>query len=96
MSETRKLDLAWLALVLLSVAGAALGGSPDSGLGVAAAVALVMALKLRLVCDHFLELRGANRRIRRLMQAFTYGMPLLVVLSTAFGDLLARLTGALI
>ena len=30
------------------------------------------------------------------MHAFAYGMPLLVVLTSAFGDTLARLTGALI
>ncbi len=96
MSETRKVDLAWLLLVLLSVAGAGLGGRADAGVGVAVMVAVVMAVKLRLVCDHFLELRSAHQRIRLAVYAFAYGMPLLVVLTSAFGDTLARLTGALI
>lgn len=96
MTATRKLDLAWLVLVLLSVTGAALGGADGVGLGVTAVVALVMAVKLRLVCEHFLELGSAMPRIRRLMYAFCYGMPALVVLTSVWGDVLARLTGALI
>lgn len=96
MSETRKLDLVWLGLVLLSIGGASLGGSDDPGLGVTAMVALVMGLKVRLVCDYFLELRTAHHRIRLAMYTFCYGMPILVILTSIFGDLIARATSALI
>ena len=58
--------------------------------------ALVMGIKLRLVCGHFLELGAATPRIRHLMYAFCYGMPALVVLTTAFGPAIERLTAALI
>jgi hypothetical protein len=92
----RKLDLAGLMLVLLSVGGAGLGGSAEGGFGVTVAVALVMAIKLRLVCEHFLELGSATPPIRRLMYAFCYGMPALVILTTAFGPTIERLTAALI
>jgi hypothetical protein len=95
MTATRKLDLAWLVLVLLSVAGAALGGG-GHGLGVTVMIAAVMAVKLRLVCEHFLELGSATPRIRQLMYAFCYGMAALVVLTSVWGGTLARLTGALI
>jgi len=96
MSETRKLDLAWIALVLLSVGGAALGGGPDADMGVTVLIALVMGIKVRIVCDHYLELPTATRRIRQAMYAFCYGMPILVILTTAFGNTLAQMTGALI
>ena len=96
MSEVRRLDLAWLMLVLLSVGGAGLGGDTEGGLGLAAMIALVMGIKLRLVCGHFLELGAATPRIRHLMYAFCYGMPALVVLTTAFGPAIERLTAALI
>ncbi|CAH1748125.1 conserved membrane protein of unknown function [Thauera humireducens] len=96
MNEIRKLDLAWLGLVVLSVVGAALGGSPDTGFGVTVLVALVMGIKVRIVCDRFLELPTARRGIRLAMHGFCYGMPILVILTSAFGDMLARLTGALI
>ncbi|MFT3757766.1 hypothetical protein [Thauera sp.] len=96
MSETRKLDLAWLGLVLLSVGGALLGGGQDHGFGVTVAVALVMGLKVRIVCGYYLELPTATRRIRRAMYTFCYGMPIVVILTSAFGDILARVTGALL
>ena len=56
MNTQRKLDLAWLTLVVLSVGGAGIGSTDRSGL----AVALVMALKLRLVSTYFLELHEAH------------------------------------
>jgi hypothetical protein len=96
MNTGRKLDLAWLMLVLLSAGGAGIGSADPSGLAVAVVVALVMALKLRLVCTYFLELHEAHPRIRAAVTTFCYGMPILVILTTAFGDTLARLTGALI
>ena len=96
MNTQRKLDLAWLMLVLLTVGGAGIGSTDRSGLGVAVIVALVMALKLRLVASYFLELHEAHPRIRTAVQTFCYGMPILVILTTVFGNSLARLTGALI
>ena len=63
---------------------------------VATGVSLVMAVKLRLVCTYFLELHEAHPRIRRAVLAFCHGMPILDILTTAFGDTLSRLTGALL
>ena len=96
MNTHRTLDLAGLMLVVLSVGGAGIGSTDRSGLAVAVIVALVMALKLRLVSTYFLELHEAHPRIRAAVQLFCYGMPILVILTTAFGASLARLTGALI
>ena len=96
MNTQRKLDLAWLMLVVLSVGGAGIGSTDRSGLAVAVIVALVMAVKLRLVSTYFLELHEAHPRIRAAVQLFCYGMAILVILTTAFGASLARLTGALI
>lgn len=96
MSELRKLDLVWIGLVLLSIGGASLGGADDPDLAVTVMIALVMGLKARLVCDYYLELRTAHRRIRIAMYTFCYGMPILVVLTTLTGDFIARVTGALI
>lgn len=96
MSEIRKLDLAWLTLLLLSVAGAGLGTAGGSDLGITAIIALVMGIKVRLVCDYFLELRGARPQIRHAMYAFCYDMPAMVILSTAFGPAIVRLSSVLI
>ena len=95
MSPERKIDLAWLMLVLLSVGGAGIGSADGAGVGVAVLVSLVMAVKLRLVCTYFLELHEAHPRIRSAVLAFCYGMPILVILPPAFGDTHSSLTGAL-
>ncbi|NMG76959.1 cytochrome C oxidase subunit IV family protein [Aromatoleum diolicum] len=96
MNDIRKLDFAWVMLVLLSVSGAGLGGAIEPGFGVTLVVAAVMGIKVRIVCAYFMELGTASRRIRQLMYAFCYGMPLLVILTSLFGPSLARLTGALV
>ncbi|HRO36716.1 cytochrome C oxidase subunit IV family protein [Thauera sp.] len=92
----RRIDLAWLMLVLLSVSGAGIASTDANAVLVATGVSLVMAVKLRLVCTYFLELHEAHPRIRRAVLAFCHGMPILVILTTAFGDTLSRLTGALL
>ena len=56
----RRIDLAWLMLVLLSVGGAGIGSSDANAVLVAVGVSLVMAIKLRLVCTYFLELHEAH------------------------------------
>ncbi|WP_345794939.1 cytochrome C oxidase subunit IV family protein [Thauera sp. JM12B12] len=94
MNAERKLDLAWVALVLLSIGGARLGSGDDDGFAIAALVALVMAVKLLIVSRYFLELHEAHPRIRRAVYLFCYGMPILVILTTGFREPLARLTGA--
>lgn len=94
MNAERKLDLAWVALVLLSIGSARLGGGDDDGLAVAVGVALVMAFKLLIVSRYFLELHEAHPRIRKAVYLFCYGMPVVVILTTGFRDALARLTGA--
>ncbi len=96
MITDRKLDITWLILVLLSVGGAGLARSDANAVLVALGVSLVMAIKLHLVCHYFLELYEAHPRIRRAVLTFCNGMPVLVILTTAFGDRLSRLTGALI
>lgn len=96
MKPARKLDRAWLGLVLLTLASVALAGRGATPLALAAGVAVVMALKLHLVCAHFLELHEAHPRIRLAISLFCYGMPVLLVLATAFGPALARVTGLLI
>ena len=92
----RKVDFAWLMLVLLSVGGAGMASTDANTVLVAVGVSLVMAIKLRLVSTYFLELHEAHPRIRRAVLAFCHGMPILVILTTAFGDPLSRLTGALL
>lgn len=92
MSQRKWLDLAWLLLVMLTLGGAWFGEAGEPGLAVTVFVAAVIAVKGRLVTEHFMELRDANVRIRRLMNLYFVVVPALVVAVGVFGDRLARLT----
>ena len=92
MTHKQLIDRLWLLLMVLTLSGAYLGESAEPGLAVTLIIALSMAFKGRIIIDHFMELKTANRTIRNLMRAFFYVLPLAVVLTTLFGDLLARVT----
>lgn len=92
MTHKQTLNLLWLLLVALTLGGAYLGEAAEPGLAVTLVISLTMAFKGRIIVDHFMELKTANRTIRKLMRAYFYVLPLVVVLTTLFGDRLARLT----
>lgn len=92
MPREKLIDLLWLLLVALTLGGSLLGETAAPGLAVTLVISLTMAFKGRMVIDHFMELKTANRTLRRLMRAYFYVLPLLVVLTSLFGDRLARLT----
>jgi hypothetical protein len=92
MSAVRRVDLVWLLLVGLTFAGAWLSDAATPGTATTLTVALLIAFKGRMVIDHYMELADASRSIRRLMHAYFYVIPGLVVASIFFGDAIARLT----
>lgn len=82
----------WLLLVGLTCAGAWLGETGEAGWWLSLSVAGLIALKGRLVIDHYMELRSASPPIRRVLHAFAILVPLLVLASQRFGDAIARIT----
>lgn len=92
MTHKQTLNLLWLLLVALTLGGAYIGEAAEPGLAVTLVIALTMAFKGRIIVDHFMELKTANRTIRKLMRAYFYVLPVVTVLTTLFGDWLARLT----
>ncbi|MDP2829535.1 MAG: cytochrome C oxidase subunit IV family protein [Sulfuricellaceae bacterium] len=92
MSHEKLIDRLWILLVALTLGGAWLGEAAESSLAVTIMISLTMAFKGRVVVDHFMELKTANRTLRNLMRGFFYVLPAVTVLTTLFGDWLARLT----
>ncbi|PKM42614.1 MAG: thiosulfate reductase [Gammaproteobacteria bacterium HGW-Gammaproteobacteria-1] len=87
MTHKQTVTLLWLLLVGLTLGGTLLGETAQPGYGVMLVIVLTMAFKGRMVIDHFMELKNANRLIRRLMQAYFYVLPLATVLSYVLSDL---------
>lgn len=92
MTHKRTIDLLWLLLVALTLGGALLGETAEPGIGLALVVVLTMAIKGRVVVDHFMEMKSANRSLRNLMRAYFYVLPLVTLLVYLFGDHIARWT----
>lgn len=90
--KTPSAELIWLLLLGLTAAGAWLGETGGHGWALTLTVALLIAWKGRLVIDHYMEMRNANRTIRRVLYAFIVVVPVLVLLSHGFGAAIARLT----
>ncbi len=82
----------WLLLVALTGAGAWLAETGHSSWALTLVVAGLIALKGRLVIDHYMEMTSANRKFRRVLYAFVTIVPLLVLFSHGWSDALKQLT----
>ena len=92
MTHKQLLNLLWLLLVTLTLGGAFLGETSEPSLAVTLVICLTMAFKGRMIIDHFMELKTANRTIRKLMRAYFYVLPLVTVLVYVFSEHFARVT----
>ncbi len=85
-------ELYWLLLVGLTLGSAWLGEAGRSGWPLTVFVAALIAIKGRVVIDHYMEMIGANTRVRRLLHSFVTIVPLMVLLSHGWSEVLRRLT----
>ncbi|MEW8073404.1 MAG: cytochrome C oxidase subunit IV family protein [Candidatus Thiodiazotropha endolucinida] len=92
MFETKSVDMIWLVLMGLTLLSAAIAESPDQGLIMILVITLTVAYKGRMIVDHFMELKDANRLLRNSMRIYFYVIPAMIVLVYLFPDLIARLT----
>jgi len=82
----------WLLLVGLTLLAAWVAETGAPGWPVTLIVAGLIGFKGRLVIDHYMEMVQANAIIRRVLHAFVILVPLLVILSQGFAEVLRRLT----
>jgi hypothetical protein len=82
----------WLLLVALTLAGAWLAETGHAGWPLTLIVAGLIAFKGRMVIDRYMEITGANPRIRAVLHGFVTLVPLLVIFSHGWGDVIKRLT----
>lgn len=82
----------WLLLVGLTGAGAFFAETGQSSWFLAVVVAGLIAVKGRLVIDHYMEMTRANTRIRRVLHLFTIIVPIMVLTSHGWSDVIRRIT----
>lgn len=92
MFDTKSVDFIWLVLMGLTLLSAAIAESPDQGLVLILVITFTVAYKGRMIVDHFMELKDANRLLRNSMRVYFYVIPAMIVVVYLFPELIARLT----
>ncbi|MEW8503793.1 MAG: cytochrome C oxidase subunit IV family protein, partial [Candidatus Thiodiazotropha sp.] len=75
MFNTKSVDFIWLVLMGLTLLSAAIAESPDQGLVLILVITFTVAYKGRMIVDHFMELKDANRLLRNSMRVYFYVIP---------------------
>lgn len=82
----------WLTLIGLTLLGALLGETGNAGWPLTLTVVGLIYVKGSIVIDHYMEMRSANQRIRNVLRLFITLIPILVIITFAWGDVIQRLT----
>ena len=86
MNKIQKIDIAWLALMLLTLSGGLMGKHVEAGFWITVMIALMTFLKGRLVIDNFMELEEASPVIRWVVVGFCTIIPMLMILTYIWTD----------
>lgn len=79
-----KLEYLWLTLLAIVLFNTFLGENVESTTLVSILVALTVMYKGLIVIDHFMELKDANKYLRRMMRIYFIFFPSLIILSAFF------------
>ncbi len=91
-AEIKLIDTLWIVLICLTLFSAWMAERAEPGFISVAIMAAVLAIKGRIIVDHFMELKHANKLIRTLMRTYFYVIPALIILVYLFPDQIARWT----
>jgi len=92
MTQKKLIYILWLILIVLTLFSAYMAEQATPGLSSVAIMALVLAVKGRIIVDYFMELKHSNVILRRLMQAYFYVIPALIILVYLFPEQIAEWT----
>jgi hypothetical protein len=81
-----------MVLIALTLFSAYMAERADASFISVSIMAVVLAIKGRIIVDHFMELRNANKVLRSLMRAYFYVIPALIIIVKLFPDQIARWT----
>ncbi len=90
--EIKLIDTLWLVLICLTLFSAYMAERADPGFISVAIMAAVLAVKGRIIVDHFMELKHAHKLLRGLMRAYFYVIPSLIIIVYLFPEQIARWT----
>lgn len=91
-SHTKFIDYLWLLLITLTLFSAYMAERSTPGFTSIAIMAVVLAIKGRIIVDHFMELKHAHNVLRTLMRVYFYVIPLFIILVYLFPNYIAKWT----
>ena len=91
-THVKLIDTLWLVLIGLTLFSAYMAERADPGFMGVAIMAAVLAIKGRIIVDHFMELKHAHSLLRTLMRVYFYVIPALIILVYLFPEKIAKWT----
>ena len=92
MTHIKFIEILWLLLIALTLFSAYMAEREHPGLDSVVIMALVLAIKGRIIVDYFMELKEANPILRALMRAYFFVIPALIILTYLFPEQIAEWT----
>ncbi|MCF6190985.1 MAG: cytochrome C oxidase subunit IV family protein [Cocleimonas sp.] len=92
MTHTKIIDYLWLILITLTLFSAYMAERAEPGFVSIAIMAAVLAIKGRIIVDHFMELKDAHPLLRTLMRTYFYVIPAMMILVYLFPEQIAKWT----
>ncbi|MDT8281603.1 MAG: cytochrome C oxidase subunit IV family protein [Gammaproteobacteria bacterium] len=92
MTHIKLIDTLWLILIMLTLFSAYMAEQASTDFNSVAIMALVLAIKGRIIVDYFMELKDSNVFLRTLMRVYFYVIPALIILVYLFPEQIAKWT----
>lgn len=91
-NNIRLINYLWLTLLALTLFSAYMAESTTPGFNSIAIMALVLAIKGRIIVDYFMELKDSHIILRSLMQIYFYVIPTLIIIVYLYPEAIAQWT----
>ena len=92
MRHVKFIEILWMILIALTLFSADMAEKTNPGFDSVAIMALVLAIKGRIIVDYFMELKDSHVVLRTLMQVYFYVIPALIILVYLFPEQIAEWT----
>ena len=92
MRHVKFIEILWMILIALTLFSADMAEKTNPGFDSVAIMALVLAIKGRIIVDYFMELKDSHVVLRTLMQVYFYVIPTLIILVYLFPEQIAEWT----
>ena len=92
MRHVKFIEILWMILIALTLFSAYMAEKTNPGFDSVAIMALVLAIKGRIIVDYFMELKHSHVVLRTLMQVYFYVIPALIILVYLFPEQIAEWT----